>query len=1004
MTIMVNSATRRGRGMLRRVAALVAFALVSSCGGGGGGGGGTTPPPPPPPPPPAQFGTLAITQNNAEIIGFSVALAESTLSVAQTAANEVVIFSSPAGVMSRQCQFDGSATITHVDSDTSFTVSAGDSLTIDYFECYGDAVDGEMSGSIEIAITAYVVDSSSANLVATVTIANPLRIVDRVDPALFADVTATFDIEFSLDPTETLVVRTVGAGEVTIDFDGTTETLSDLVVSRIASTSVPGPNIGEVDIDLTFDFLYDSGFFGGTATCETNTVFSLLAGSISSANVLCRGLNASAVRTSGFDEVSIDPEGDGTFTALGTIEWGSVFDGFLREPSGLNLTVLFAGITTQKVSLASRDIVYDPGRDRLLIATSASDTFAANALVSLSPSQNSQIVLENFGFEPSAVAVSADGAFIYVGFTDRDEVRRYDADTMQLLATVQIQSSDPASNQYGVLDIAVSPVASDTLAVSFNYVGTAVDDVTVFSAAVQLPNRARNAPAGGSSTGERLIFSDDGSRIHTFYQPLNARTVDLVVDANGVVAAFDNSRVGFDVASADGKLYSAGAEFDADTLVKLGTFGFPGRYVAVDPVNRRLYRESFDTFDVWDLDRRLPIATYELGFEFDAVRRLAVAGDFIVFVTDNDLRLLDRNLVEAQPAGECLASQGQTQGGNAYTQYSCDVIDAIYDPFADRIYAAVTSDVPGNGNSIAVINHNTGAVENYVPVPSNPKRLALSADGTRLYALFADAELLVAIDTASQTVASTWQMGTVTPQNGYNVLDPEKILQIAASPVEANTVVVLTAEESNSIDKTFVAFRDGARLPDEVPISELNSNSSNPYPQPVFDDSGALYALHSDNTDPYFESIVLTQAGLAATDAWFSAPNALWFPREISVKGTDVYLASGDVVNVVNQTVERRFDYSMLPFPENNPAQIAYADPGSDDVWLLMLSSFDSTGLARFDDTDGSLLGTEQFPLRPYGRNADYSHRSVFSVGADKLGMIIDEREGVLVIDKSAVQ
>ena len=107
-------------------------------------------------------------------------------------------------------------------------------------------------------------------------------------------------------------------------------------------------------------------------------------------------------------------------------------------------------------------------------------------------------------------------------------------------------------------------------------------------------------------------------------------------------------------------------------------------------------------------------------------------------------------------------------------QYSCDVIDAVYDTVGDRVYAGVTSDVPVNGNSIAVINDNTGVVEDYIPVPSDPKRLALSADGSRLYVIFADAELLVAIDTTSRTVIQTWQMGVITAQAGYNEIEAPK--------------------------------------------------------------------------------------------------------------------------------------------------------------------------------------------------------------------------------------
>jgi DNA-binding beta-propeller fold protein YncE len=952
------------------------------------------------------FGDLTITQDNASIIGLAVVMAEGTLSIAQTAANEVVVFSTSSGVASRQCEFDGTATITHNDVDNSFSVSAGDTLMIEYDECYGDLVDGEMTGMIEIVVTDYLVSTTTVNLSASVDIAGSLRIADRVDPTLFSDVAAGFDIVFSLDPSENLAVSSDATDEVSISASGTTEAISNFDMSRVTQAAFPGAESHEVDMDIAFDLFLDSELFGGTVTCQTDDVFAFVRGLIVGADVLCRGRNATAVNSRGQDLVNIDPEGDGTFTPLGTIEWNQVIDGFLNKPSGLNLDDLSGQIATNTISIATTDVVYDSARDRLLVATSGTDSSAASALVSVSLSQNTRAVLATFTQEPSAVALSADGALIYVGFTGGGEIRKYDAATLQLLSTVNIVSNDPASNQFSVLGLAVSPVAPHTVAASFNYVGTAVDDITVFVDDVQLPGRVRNAPGFNPTAGEKLFFSADGTRIHSFFQPPPANTgaLDIVVDASGVVEVFSNFRFGPDLELAEGRFYSAGYEFDAETYVRLGSFGQAARHIAVDTVNRRYYSESFDTFQIWDLDRRLPVATYQLGLEFDSVNRIEVAGSHLVFVRDNDLRLLDTTIIEPVADRNCDATAAQTTEGDAYTQYACDVIDAIYSPSADRIYAAVTADVPGSGNSVAVINPNTETVENYIPVPSNPKRLVLSADGSRLYVAFAEVELLVAIDTTSQTVIDTWQLGIVTPRNGYNEISPRRVRHFAASPLEPNTIVALTSEEASTIDSEFVAFRDGVRLADEVPISALKSNSSNPYPRIVFDDNGSLYALHSDGTVPYFETLLLSPTGLTPTNTWFDAISAIWFPFEVSVKGSEVFFAIGDVANIANQTVERRFDYNILPFSAVNAPNTAYADPDSDDVWFLTQSSFDSTGLARFNGQDGSLTGTDEFPFLIRGRNADFSHASIFNVGGSRIGLVIDEREGVFVVDKAAIE
>ena len=229
-------------------------------------------------------------------------------------------------------------------------------------------------------------------------------------------------------------------------------------------------------------------------------------------------------------------------------------------------------------------------------------------------------------------------------------------------------------------------------------------------------------------------------------------------------------------------------------------------------------------------------------------------------------------------------------------------------------------------------------------------------------------------------------------------------MQITASPLEPDTLVAVTAPGVSAIDMEFLAFRDGVRLADEVPSSALKSNTTTPYPRMVFDELGGLYALHDDDTVPYFETLLLSPTGLAQTNTWFDAVSTSWWPYEVSVRGSEVFFAIGDVVNIANQTAERRFDYQDVPSAAVNPPSAAYAGPNSDDVWFLMMSNLDTTWLARFNGQDGSLGGADEFPFVISGRNGEYSHPSLFDVGADQIGLVINEREGVLVIDKSAVE
>ena len=177
------------------------------------------------------------------------------------------------------------------------------------------------TGTVEVAITDYQTTETTVSLGATVTITNPLRIEDSVDPTLFSDVTAVMEFDFSAGPSESLDVRPSAGSAVAVTVADVTESISDFTINRTVSADAPDSQTNEIDIELTFNFLYDSELFGGTATCETNPVFSLVLGNVRFGNVLCRGRDSTGLRTIGVEAVEIDTDGDGTFEPLGTIDW-----------------------------------------------------------------------------------------------------------------------------------------------------------------------------------------------------------------------------------------------------------------------------------------------------------------------------------------------------------------------------------------------------------------------------------------------------------------------------------------------------------------------------------------------------------------------------------------------------------------------------------------------------------------------------------------------------------
>lgn len=103
--------------------------------------------------------------------------------------------------------------------------------------------------------------------------------------------------------------------------------------------------------------------------------------------------------------------------------------------------------------------------------------------------------------------------------------------------------------------------------------------------------------------------------------------------------------------------------------------------------------------------------------------------------------------------------------------------DLVYEPVSRRIYASVSGQrAPGDGgpgNSIAVIDPVTGAVGPFIPVGSEPGRLALSDDGRTLYVSLAGAGAVRRVDLENLQAGLQFPVGS-RPRDGlFRAVDLE---------------------------------------------------------------------------------------------------------------------------------------------------------------------------------------------------------------------------------------
>lgn len=970
------------------------FLLLAACGGGGGGeGGGVSPPPPTVDD--TSFGNLAITSDNAELIGVTLSLAEGALSFTQVTVNTVIRFAGD-GLGVRDCGNSGSASVVLRDNDTSFGISPGDEVDITYSNCFDSLIDGAVDGSVTILVTAFSLDASMARLAGDIVSSGAVSLVDPANPGASVELAANHAFDFNLQASESLAVAATGAQQLQVAVDGVAETLSEFAITKIATRF----NVG-TDTETTADLFYDSTLFGGTFTCNSGPIaFRSFNDLPDSASVTCRGLNGSAVRISSQNVVSVDPEGDGTFTDIGVFDWTAVLDGFLKSDSGLNLGDVASEIPLRRFAVANNDVIYDPDRTRIIVSTAATDPVNPNALLAVAPVAGTVETLLTFVDEPNLVRLSADGGRIFVSFTDSAQIHSYDATTLQLQAQFEVTSNQAFSTTYGIVDMDVSPADPGTIAVVFQFLGTGNTDIAMFDGAAQLSSSYRDAVGNLAATNwDRVTFSADGTRV----LGTNSRSTGaeaLEVNPSGIVAAVRLVNVmGGDIERYGNRLLMGNVAFDATSFVRVGTYAATVRASALDPGNgiALTYSAATEALGAFELTTFVPLGEYGLGLNDPVlVESIVPAGDVAAIVEPTTLHLVSLADLETQLTGECDVVSLVTDENEAVTNIACPITDVVYDSTRDKIYAATSSDIGVNGNSLVVIDRATSTVEQYLPIGSEPKQLALSADENLLYAIFSGADALVTVDLNGRVLSRVQQIDLDDSIQGQ--LEARQALRLQASTTDPDTLVMSLGELSGSPFERLTVFRSGTRLDDDVFQGDLQGGPSNLGPFVFFDDSGQAYSLNNV-FPPNVQTLNLGPTGLSAGVS-FDVGDTFNGPARPDVSGSEVFTSNGGFIDLTSQASDARYDTNAPGSTDGRGGRAVNADPTNDDVYYLIGGPTGSV-IARYDYATGALLAEQAIDFFP---GSFVFEQRLIDIGANALGILPNPNLGLLLLDKAAIQ
>ena len=128
----------------------------------------------------------------------------------------------------------------------------------------------------------------------------------------------------------------------------------------------------------------------------------------------------------------------------------------------------------------------------------------------------------------------------------------------------------------------------------------------------------------------------------------------------------------------------------------------------------------------------------------------------VLFVLETEIHRVDLASAGPNYARSCTTIDLGGQLGTAvYLQIDCAFNDSVYDASRDVIYASLPSAAGSNGNSVAVIDPQTGTIQSYIPVGSEPDRLSISGGGTRLYVTLRESNRVAEVDLQTQQLVST---------------------------------------------------------------------------------------------------------------------------------------------------------------------------------------------------------------------------------------------------------
>ena len=657
-----------------------------------------------------------------------------------------------------------------VDNDGNNVASSGDIVELDYNYCRQDSLVDFVTGRVDVEIVSMSI-GDDLSVTGQFTIAIPGDLTFDSGNSVLVDVSGRFRAAFTATGTiKNLDISTHGTDALQIVTRDGTESSTEVADQITISRKIRGSSY---TITAMFDVHSESA--GGEFDC---VVAQDLTGTLAQfpdiGTLACTGLNGSSARVvaTSSDRIvtQVDAVGDGTFVDAGIIRngngvWGDYVDGGLfvelvDGPHNSNRSVIIPSVSSTTLATAAGDTVVDAAHDE------------TNSLIYLANNEGLEVVdLESMSISdslpiadrPVAVDVSDDGSVLWIGLGDTSEVVSIETATLTERDRIDI-GVDPQSGLPRIAsDIQIAPGSTDTVVIATRE----SREVIAFADGTQLPNTVDDFDA------PTVIEFDGANTILGVHDATTLFSASLMsFDENGVtlVKALRDYSDGFSnhITISDSVVWvAAGRAVDIVNELVLGRANFNqfsgfGRrsapHIDSDANTAWFYNTRGSVIEFFDIQTFTGLGAYRLAASDSGSAWLfGIDADDLLLVLDNEIHLIDKSLLAQTVNGPTCSTidLGGQLGPTVFIQIQCPFNDMVYDEDRGLIYASIGSIAGANGNSIVVIDPQTGTVQSYINAGSEPRRLAMSGGRTRLYVTLDEANFVAVVDLQSQQLVST---------------------------------------------------------------------------------------------------------------------------------------------------------------------------------------------------------------------------------------------------------